>query len=116
MQRCRQFARRTRECAEYQDAALVVACAHKFFRDQVHAVVKTTDVAHVAGSQELEYVRWFVVLFKENDGTVVTRSEATVDSIDGCDDLGSALSIGGKTRSAGFGNLQQDDAFPQFRL
>ncbi len=50
MQRRRQFARRTREFAEYQGATLVVAWADKFFRYQVHAVVKTTDVAHVAGS------------------------------------------------------------------
>ena len=69
-----------------------------------------------ANFTEVENVRWFVVLFKEHDGPIITRSEAKIDSIDGCDDPATALSISGKARSAGFGNLQQDDAFPQFWL
>ena len=113
MQRRRQFARRTREFAEYQDAALVVACAHEFLGDQIHAVVKTSDVAHIAGSQELEYVRWFVVMFKDDHGTVIAVPKRRLIRSTVAMHLGAALSIRRQARPAGFGNLQQDDAFPR---
>ena len=44
-ERVRQFAGRTGELAENEDALFIVASRHEFFRHQIHPVMKAADDA-----------------------------------------------------------------------
>ena len=64
--RFRQLARRTRELAQHQHAALVVARRDELLGHQIHPVVQTADEAQIRGAEILVDVLRLVMLDLEH--------------------------------------------------
>jgi hypothetical protein len=83
-QRVYQFARRSGELAEHQYPGFVITGRNEFLRNQVHAVVKATHIAHVSRSVALEHVCRFHVSLEVGHRHELAVSKTSIDSGDVC--------------------------------
>src|ERR1051325_2777407 len=65
-----------------QHAPLVVPRRYEFFRDQIHAVVQTADIADVGGAIVAHNLRWLDMLVHKDNRRVRTARERGVDAVD----------------------------------
>ena len=74
-QRLRKLARRARELAQDEHAAIVVSRGDELLGDQIHPVVQAADEAEIGAAIVFIDLLWLVVLRHENDRRVLAASE-----------------------------------------